>query len=301
MISILFTLLKIIGMVLLLILGVFLCLLLIVLFVPIRYRVKGKYEDSLYLKGRITWLFHLLSVRVEVGEETVTSVRILGIPLSIFKRKKMQNEIPFEPAVKDKTDEFTAKEGKSEDVSVYGEVVDDMPVPKPLQESVITEKRSLYRMIKNKISGLIDKIKGFIQRIRDFFCDIGNKKKQLQRYIKILRSDTVKEALSLCKNRFGRMLRSIFPRKIRAELTFGFEDPATTGYALAVYGMLPAYVGKHILLHPDFDRSVLSGNFRLKGKIRACTLLYHMLAVFLDKNCRKLYHIVKKEIKNEHE
>ena len=63
--------------------------------------------------------------------------------------------------------------------------------------------------------------------------------------------------------------------------------------------MLPAYVGKNIKLHPDFDRQIFEGEFKVKGAIRAWTLLYQVLSVLMDKNCRKLYRVVKKEIANE--
>ena len=95
------------------------------------------------------------------------------------------------------------------------------------------------------------------------------------------------------------MLKHIFPNKVRANVTYGMSDPADTGYILAVYGMLPAFVGKSIHLHPDFDKQILKGDFFIKGAIRAWTLLYQVLCVLFDKNCRKLYHIVKKEIANE--
>ena len=95
------------------------------------------------------------------------------------------------------------------------------------------------------------------------------------------------------------MLKHILPRKIRANITYGMSDPADTGYVLAVYGMLPAFVGKNIMLHADFDRQVLRGNFLVKGNIRAWTLLCQVLCVLMDKNCQRLFHIVKKEIGNE--
>ena len=125
------------------------------------------------------------------------------------------------------------------------------------------------------------------------------KKETLKRYLVIVRSDTAKAAFALCKKRIFRMLKHIFPRKMRVNLTYGMNDPADTGYILAVYGMLPEFVGKRVILHADFDNPVLKGDFYLKGGIRAWTLLYQVICVILDKNCQRLYHIVKKEIANE--
>ena len=88
MISILLIILKIIGITLLVILGLVLVLFLVVLFVPVRYRFKGNYDDAFHCKGKITWLLHFISIKIEVEKEVVTSIRILGIPISIFLKKK---------------------------------------------------------------------------------------------------------------------------------------------------------------------------------------------------------------------
>ena len=63
MVSILFTVLKVIGITLLIILGLVLFILLLVLFVPVRYSGKGSYQDGLFTaKLRASWLLHLISL-----------------------------------------------------------------------------------------------------------------------------------------------------------------------------------------------------------------------------------------------
>lgn len=313
MISILLIILKIIGITLLVIFGLFLLLLLIVLFVPVRYRFKGNYDDSFHCKGKITWLLHFVSIKIEVEKEVVTSIRILGIPLSVFLKKKKEDVSQAESERSVKKEQTQVKtveqiEEKQQETVIEETVLDDTVES---AEETQTKKISfvqkiankilnIYNSIKQKIQDIIEKIKNVITKIKDFIRNIKGKKKQLKRYLKILQSDTTKAAFALCKNKIFKMLKHIFPRKLHADITFGFEDPATTGYTLAVYGMLPAFVGRNIILHPDFDKQIFQGNFKVKGAIRAWTLLYQVLCILMDKNCRKLYHIVKKEISNEH-
>lgn len=313
MISILLIILKIIGITLLVIFGLFLLLLLIVLFVPVRYRFKGNYDDSFHCKGKITWLLHFVSIKIEVEKEVVTSIRILGIPLSVFLKKKKEDVSQAESERSVKKEQTQVKtveqiEEKQQETVIEETVLDDTVES---AEETQTKKISfvqkiankilnIYNSIKQKIQDIIEKIKNVIAKIKDFIRNIKGKKKQLKRYLKILQSDTTKAAFALCKNKIFKMLKHIFPRKLHADITFGFEDPATTGYTLAVYGMLPAFVGRNIILHPDFDKQIFQGNFKVKGAIRAWTLLYQVLCILMDKNCRKLYHIVKKEISNEH-
>lgn len=322
MISILLIILKIIGITLLVILGLVLFLFLIVLFVPVRYRFKGNYDDAFHCKGKITWLLHFISIKIEVEKEVVTSIRILGIPLSVFLKKKKEGisskdemtedsqskkEDTVQPAEKQETLALPSSGQIEDNVDSFIDIDNQREIPEGNGEESQPEKRSvfqklldIYQNIKQKITDCIHKVKNIIQKIKEFICNIKDKKKQLKRYLRILQSDTTKAAFALCKNKIFKILKHIFPRKLHAELTFGFDDPSTTGYTLAVYGMLPEYVGKNIILHPDFDKQFFCGQFKVKGAIRAWTLLYQVLGILFDKNCRKLYHVVKKEISNEH-
>lgn len=75
--------LKIIGWLVLGILCLLLGLILIVLFVPVRYRMEGSWHGALKGTARITWLLHILSVKVSYDEngELLTSFRLLGFRL----------------------------------------------------------------------------------------------------------------------------------------------------------------------------------------------------------------------------
>ncbi len=337
MISILLIILKIIGIAILVILGLILLLLLLVLLVPVKYRVKGTYDDTFQCKGNVSWLFHLVSIGFTVGEEVVTSIRILGIPLSAFM--KLKKDGPKADAMDDSMKRDSNQSIKEEEDQK--ETIQDTTMAKKpaLEESKTVmdtpekyadttsdsteeDKQSFLQQIRNRIKNVwnkitsvvihminkvksfirafIDKIKNIMQSIKDFKQNLREKKKNLKRYLRILQSDNTKAAFALCKNKIFKMFKHIFPRKLHAEITYGFDDPATTGYSLALYGMLPVYIGKSIHLHPDFEKQIFKADFRVKGAIRAWTFLYHALGIFFDKNCRNLYHIVKKEIANEH-
>lgn len=82
--------LKIIGILLLAVLGLILAVTLLVLLVPVRYRLKASVlEKNPDVDLRITWLLHLLSVRARYhpkGGPFDLSVRILGIRLGGRKK-----------------------------------------------------------------------------------------------------------------------------------------------------------------------------------------------------------------------
>lgn len=91
MVSILLTILKILGIVLSVILGILIVLLVLVLFVPVRYRILGsrRVEDkgpfSLHIK--VTWLLHFLNAAFSYPDTPNLKVRIACITL--FKQDKL--------------------------------------------------------------------------------------------------------------------------------------------------------------------------------------------------------------------
>ena len=76
--TVLLTILKGIGWILLGILGLILLTVLTVLLVPIRYRADGVWKEEKYIRGRVTWLLHLLFLRVTYEKELLLEVRVAG-------------------------------------------------------------------------------------------------------------------------------------------------------------------------------------------------------------------------------
>ena len=349
MISVLLIILKIVGIVLLVAISLILLLVLTVLLVPVRYRFKGSYDDKFLCKGKITWLLHLVSVHIYVEENAKVTVRILGIPLSLFKKKKEETDfdasskkettvsgaekiVDIKKTVSEKKGSVLKATGSVQDEEVQSEkklsstegnvsdedettsaikekasVMEDNVSATDAQDAEDKSSQKIFEKISIKIQDMIqkikevtEKVKSVFAKIKDVLVNIKEKKELLNRYLKILKSDTFKAAFATCKKSLGRMLKHILPNKMRVRIAYGLADPADTGYVLAVYGMLPEFIGKRIFLQPDFEQQIFNGDFNIKGAIRVWTLLYQVLRVLMDTNCRKLYHIVKKEIANEH-
>ena len=298
MLSVLFIILKIIGIVLLAIVILLLLLFFCILFVPARYRITGSYEETFVCKAKITWLLHFIVVKINVEKETVTSIRILGIPLSVFLRKKK------EPAVeKQKTNKPAVEKQKTNKPAVEKQNINkpqhDANGDKETDTSCKSEKITFFKKIKSKIQKIIDLFNSIINQIKLFFTDIKEKKDRIKRYLSILKSDAAKASFLLCKKKLFKILKHFIPRKMHANITYGLSDPADTGYILALYSILPEAFGKKVVLYPDFNQAVFKCDFRMKGLIRMWTLLHQILSVIVDKNCKNFYKTLKKEIANE--
>lgn len=79
MLHIVLVLLKIIGILLASILGLLIFLILLVLFVPIRYGIRADNLNELRAEGKVSWLFRLLYIRVTyLDEQLIIRLRLFG-------------------------------------------------------------------------------------------------------------------------------------------------------------------------------------------------------------------------------
>lgn len=92
MLSTLLLILKILGMVILVVLGLVLTALLLVLLVPVRYRFWCSYEEDAKAKVKVIWLLHLVSVLATYDKSLNLSIRLLGFPLGGSKKKDAECE-----------------------------------------------------------------------------------------------------------------------------------------------------------------------------------------------------------------
>lgn len=320
MLHIVLAILKWIGIILLAILGLVLLIVLAVLFVPVRYRINGDYEEKPDASATVSWLFHLLHIKVRYRDTLFWQVRILGIPFLDSRRP------PKKRAGKEK--KKTSKDDDSDSgdttVEVFKEKTDSLPDKKQntdeVKESVNEagkseseqkndqEKEQEKTGIIGKIKSFFTKLKSFIEaiieRIRnirytiDKICDkIKDVRGQIDYYHGVLTGEEGSEALGLLKTQLGRLLLHIAPRKFLLDAEFGFDDPATTGQVMAIVGMLYPLYRYDIRLRPDFTAQ--STWFRLKlrirGRIRAFTLIRIAWRVYFNQNLKKVLAMLKKE------
>lgn len=81
MLHIMLMILKIVGLILLTLLGILLTVVLLLLFVPVRYRLDGSYEGKPKGKVMVSWLLHAVTAKLSFDEAAVLSVKVLWFKL----------------------------------------------------------------------------------------------------------------------------------------------------------------------------------------------------------------------------
>ena len=79
---------------------------------------------------------------------------------------------------------------------------------------------------------------------------------------------------------------------------FGFEDPATTGKVLGATSIFYGIYGDKLELEPDFDKTVLYGKYKFKGRIRMCSLLIVALKLYRNKWIKEFINFSKESVKD---
>lgn len=268
--------LKWIGIILLVLLLVLLCVLLLVLFLPIKYYGEGTYnreKQGAIFKAR--WFWGLVRIRATFPEKPYFSVKVLWIELLRGEQKESESE--------SKKEEITSKQSVEQEDCTVPETMEEK-APESVQkcmdkEPQETEQKSATEETAEK-EPIFDKLVGI--------------KEKIQYYINIFQEQETKGLLAHCKVRIVRIIKSIRPRKLVFKGTVGFATPDTTGYLYGGYCMISSYLGKNVILTPDFENEIIDVSGSLKGHITVFVLAWNALRIYLDKRLMRLIRKLKK-------
>lgn len=281
MLHILWMLLKIIGIIILAVLGLVVLTLGVVFFVPVKYRAFGRLDKEIKKSSadmKFSWLLHLISGKVNFSEKQLTyELRILG--------KKIQfdeDDDTAEALIKDVVENTVDNAEKRFEKEIIEDVEDDLTIEDVSEDAKEPRKKKKKRKKKPKDS-LLKKIKYTFQNICDKIKVLKQKKDEVSAFLK---TESHKSAFKKIWKEIGKLLKALKPKKLTVNAHFGFEDPSLTGKVLAVLSMLYPFYGDNISVQPDFENIILEGDFYIKGKIRLIHAVKLAWNLVWDKNVR---------------
>lgn len=149
------------------------------------------------------------------------------------------------------------------------------------------KEKTLYQKICDKI----ERVKDTFPRFCDKMKALMRKKERLSAFIT---NETHKSAFHKVLAEFRRFLGYLHPKRLEAEIEFGFEDPALTGYTLAWISLIYPMFGEYVEIQPDFHHRILKGNLLAEGKIRILYVLIPAWNLIWDKNVRTTFRHIRK-------
>lgn len=302
MIDVVLKVLVILGIVLLVVVSLCLVALLLLLFFPFTYRIRGeKSGESFWLSFRVNWLFGLFRVRFLYPDPG--RLRVKALFLTLFDKKIPPEKVPDAQEEKAGPQEKSAKGNNTEensapqdqgkagqaDAKAAAEKADkktaegsqgDSPKPQAEEEASGTEeKKSFPEKISEKIRELQEKILGIIDKIKKIW-------KNISYYVDLLQEENTKQLAAHAAKRAWKILKSIRPRRMKGEILFGTGSPDTTGYLYGAYCAASAILGAGFFVTPDFERKRFEGEFDVAGRVCVWVLLANGLGLILDKRLR---------------
>jgi len=318
MLGILLSILKILGIILLAVLAVVLLAVLVLLFVPVRYRISGKWNtEEKKIEGKVTWLFRLVHISMSAdknGQQIVP--RIMGINLKKSRKKKQKpkkeerNKRKKRKKKKEKnlkednqgennSEEKNLKEGwekKETEKKVEKQKEEGQEERMDNKENTDWQQekqKSIFQKIYEKIISVLSAISKIAQTWKKLLENLQELQKKKD---KIFDFFCEKEALEAKDKTFKivkKTIRHIRPQKLKTSVRFGVGNPAYTGQLYALLCLMYGIYGKDIILEPDFEHTILEGEFQLKGRIRLINLIYYMIYLYRIKKLREFIELLK--------
>lgn len=275
--SVILFILKLIGIILLALLGIIAWVLLLVLFVPVHYRVSGELGDEITIHAKATWLLHLISFAIDYeAGEIANCLRIMGIC-----RKPKEKSVVDVPLPKQEIE----PEDKIQDSRIVSESetteADEDAKTAPERES--TEKLTFFEKIQRRIQAFGE----IVHKLKDTASQIGRKASDIRRVITDEANQSVVQAVF---SELEYLLKHFKFRKLVTDLCFSAGDPAATGQALGVLCMFPVLYQYQVSIIPDFEREELyvKGTFEIKGHMRAIHLIVTLVHLWKKREVRVL-------------
>lgn len=293
MVHIILLILKILGFLLLGIIGLVFLALIIILISPAVYRLEASGKDTLEsMKGNLKfhWLFRLVSGEI-CFEDSVFSWRVRAgckqfgsdraandfgtAKVSEVNRSERRHEACLEQEKKTHTDQGTGQNTES----LKKRVPEIAPAEK--------KKESLYERLKK----FWEKIKYTFQKFCDNIRSLGKKKDRLTAFIQ---NEVHKNAFFKVVGELRRLFKTMRPSDADIRIEFGFTDPAVTGYVLALISLIYPFIGGYTEILPDFEHKILRGRIYVKGRIRVLHAVVFALRLLMDENVRGTYRNIRK-------
>ncbi|MBQ7102854.1 MAG: hypothetical protein IJN89_02215 [Anaerotignum sp.] len=306
--------LKWIGIVLLALLVLILLIVLVVMLSPIKYRLEGEKKAELCGSFGVSWLFG--AVKVDGGytpaEQLKLKVKVLWFTLMGGEEKPKKDKKPKKAKKKKEPKKEPVKEPDLQAAEKTEPKKEEKPAEEKKQEvpkQKMKEPKQTKTVRRVKLSEIEEKPPTedteiiLLEEDDTFFTgeEREEKKEKIPPIVKEAWSIEDKKGIFKALGKLlKRLIKGILPGDIFVKATVGTGDPATTGYVLALAGILTAKFGNDIQISPDFTKATAEDiEVRVKGKIVLGKLVWAVLAFVLTKPVRKAIWKMIKFLKNK--
>lgn len=319
------TILKTIGIIILVILFLIILILAVALLTPVKYKFNAKYYDDPDILAVVKYAPVGLNAKVTFKEDTLKyTVKALGGVIMTNTDEKLSwlgkkisgagddgenghnaDNVTAENSEENNEEKLPSTYVESTNESDGNAVDLDSTNVDDKQDDITGDddngapdggkmkKKRVKRLKKPKDERpLSEKIAEKTERIKQKYTEIVSKLKKLNKkregLLKVLQSDRFEVAKKDMIRYIKSLLNAIKPKKLNGNIHFGFDDPATTGQVLGgLATFLPLYDGK-IDIRPDFEKQIIEGIVDGYGKFRLITFVKTGIKILFNRNLMRV-------------
>lgn len=286
---------------------------LLILLVPVRYKITADGSGSgIKAAAGAKWLGGLARAKVQSKDFKVTySVKILFFTIlkgEFGKEDKKKKPETFEliigedePPGKDVRtgcSDGLSKEDKPSGRSKKKRVSE----PEKTCDQIRSEEpentrcgRSLFDQAELAVNRIFENAEKFKSRNLKLFKKIKAVFKKIKQIKYIWDAPVTRRAVKSIKIRLSGFLNHIKPKKIKGELTIGFEDPAQTASAYAAAAIISGSLGAELIIKPDFEEKKFEAeNLLISGRIFIGYVVILALKLLTDKDVKRVVNYIRR-------
>ncbi len=300
------TVLKIIGIVLLWIIGIVLGLVLIILFWPYFYKIKGNNEEKTEALINVSFFFHFISFNIKYEEGINVYLKLLGIPII----KKNKNNAPgksdeiainnlSEPYESEEVNETKAPDSSKDYETVKESVYDADADSDDTEKSEKKHTKGIKAFFHKKklnfydfLINVLEKIRNFLEKPKVFAESIVEK---IEYYSHLFNTKGTEYVIQFLKKEIIVILKHLKPYKAKAEIRYGSEDPEKSAKMYETYILLNQYIPMNIDYTPLFEEDEFKFSVNIKGVFNLGYLAFHILRIIMNKKVKKFIKLLKRE------
>ena len=307
-----------IGILILVLLGVLLFLVIAVLSAPVSYRISGGWDGQLKLQGKIHWLYRIvgISICMEDGKPQA-QISLFGRRSGSKNTSQKKKASSGKPGKKKQKKSAGSEPGSEKaPVSPIQEEPEDLsgptpevlsePIPEDLSESTPEDRADFLGKKPEGSAQWVEETDGAepdldsmldkaleedspVEWLEEEDGDPEAEKKDadggifqlLGRALDFWEQPPVKKLAGKLWRSICRIMKHLKPSDLQIQATVGTGDPAYTGKIMELAAVLYAFYGDRIKIVSDFDEKVLEAEFMVKGWLVPGYLLFRILGMAL--------------------
>ena len=322
--GILLTVLKILGIILLVILGLVLLILMLVLFVPICYRIKAVHNESeTTADAKISFL--VVKVKAHFDKVNKLDYGAWVLFFKVFPRKEKEpktetisEDVSFDledledleatesgESVQDELSEISEnvpdESNESAELNINSELIsediNEIESDKETDSKKVKKKKNkksfgqLYEELSDKADEAMDKVEEGLDKLDHKYVDALKKIDHVEQF---LDRDYVQRTIARGLKVIKRLLLTIKPKKSRGYLRLGLGSAADTGSVLGKISMFYGLYGSWLNIEPDFYNKVIEADIDFKGRIYLFRIIFPAIRMILSRDFWKTKKLAEK-------